>query len=188
MIQSFQSRGVLAYKEKSPPSSSHRDLKALQLSPESPMLIHGDNTPNLGLSWIFEASRARGFVLRSQELQILSFIWEIQPGHLAARLGCAEMKVATCDDLAIKLIILGWNVKHRILQNVDPRKRISEKRTTNKAKTDKTEHGIEKSGKDKVKDQKVKVKAEADIEEILDGPTCTHLMGRDSPLSIHMKT
>ncbi|GJR57048.1 hypothetical protein Tco_1499210 [Tanacetum coccineum] len=41
--------GVLAYKEKSPPSSSHRDLKALQLSPESPMLIHGDNTPNLGV-------------------------------------------------------------------------------------------------------------------------------------------
>ncbi|GJY93456.1 reverse transcriptase domain-containing protein [Tanacetum coccineum] len=31
----------------------------------------------VGLSWIFEASRARGFVLRSQELQILSFIWEI---------------------------------------------------------------------------------------------------------------
>ncbi|GJR01915.1 reverse transcriptase domain-containing protein [Tanacetum coccineum] len=29
------------------------------------------------LSWIFEASRAHGFVLRSQELQILSFIWEI---------------------------------------------------------------------------------------------------------------
>ncbi|GJX96690.1 reverse transcriptase domain-containing protein [Tanacetum coccineum] len=34
------------------------------------------------------------------------------PGHLAARLGCAETKVATWDDLAFKLIILGWNVKH----------------------------------------------------------------------------
>ncbi|GKC43897.1 reverse transcriptase domain-containing protein [Tanacetum coccineum] len=34
------------------------------------------------LSWIFEASRARGFVLRSQELQILSFIWEIQYPNL----------------------------------------------------------------------------------------------------------
>ncbi|GJS69715.1 hypothetical protein Tco_0702556 [Tanacetum coccineum] len=43
-----------------------------------------------------------------------------KPGHLAARLGCAETKVATWDDLAFKLIILGWNVKHRILQNVDP--------------------------------------------------------------------
>ncbi|GKC30549.1 hypothetical protein Tco_1037843, partial [Tanacetum coccineum] len=30
------------------------------------------------LSQIFEASRARDFVLRSLELQILSFIWEIQ--------------------------------------------------------------------------------------------------------------
>nr|GEW42844.1 hypothetical protein [Tanacetum cinerariifolium] len=35
-----------------------------------------------------------------------------KPGHLAARLGCAEMKVATWDDLAFKLITLGWNVKH----------------------------------------------------------------------------
>ncbi|GJV10130.1 hypothetical protein Tco_1351671 [Tanacetum coccineum] len=35
-----------------------------------------------GLSWIFEASRARDFVLRSQELQILSFIWEIQYPNL----------------------------------------------------------------------------------------------------------
>ncbi|GKG12387.1 hypothetical protein Tco_0346624, partial [Tanacetum coccineum] len=41
--------GGLAYKEKSPPSSSHRGLKAFQLSPESPMVIHEDNTPNLGV-------------------------------------------------------------------------------------------------------------------------------------------
>ncbi|GJY19463.1 hypothetical protein Tco_0390954 [Tanacetum coccineum] len=40
---------VLAYKEKSPPSSSHRGLNAYQLSPESSMMIHGDNTPNLGV-------------------------------------------------------------------------------------------------------------------------------------------
>ncbi|GKC46144.1 hypothetical protein Tco_1063866 [Tanacetum coccineum] len=46
---------------------------------------------------------------------------EILRAHVAARLGCAETKVATLDDLAFKLIILGWNVKHRILQNVDPR-------------------------------------------------------------------
>ncbi|GJZ04224.1 reverse transcriptase domain-containing protein [Tanacetum coccineum] len=39
-------------------------------------------TVPLGLSWIFEASRARGFVLRSQELQILSFILEIQYPNL----------------------------------------------------------------------------------------------------------
>ncbi|GJX26299.1 hypothetical protein Tco_0232595 [Tanacetum coccineum] len=40
---------VLAYTEKSPPYSSYRGLKVFQLSPESPMLIHGDNTPNLGV-------------------------------------------------------------------------------------------------------------------------------------------
>ncbi|GKF29922.1 hypothetical protein Tco_0096264, partial [Tanacetum coccineum] len=40
---------VLAYKEKSPPYSSYQGFKAFQLSPESPMLIHGDNTPNLGV-------------------------------------------------------------------------------------------------------------------------------------------
>nr|GEX06849.1 hypothetical protein [Tanacetum cinerariifolium] len=33
------------------------------------------------------------------------------PGHLAARLGCAETKAATWDDLAFKFITLGWNVK-----------------------------------------------------------------------------
>ncbi|GJX37460.1 hypothetical protein Tco_0250763 [Tanacetum coccineum] len=42
--------GVLAYKEKSPPSSSHRGLKASKLfHHKSPRLIHGDNTPNLGV-------------------------------------------------------------------------------------------------------------------------------------------
>ncbi|GJW93948.1 hypothetical protein Tco_0173620 [Tanacetum coccineum] len=42
--------GVLAYKEKSPPSSSHRGFKASKLFlHESPMLIHHDNTPNLGV-------------------------------------------------------------------------------------------------------------------------------------------
>ncbi|GJY09341.1 hypothetical protein Tco_0377526 [Tanacetum coccineum] len=117
--------GILASEEKSPPYSSHRGFKASKLSyHKSPMLIHGDNTPNLGvrhphfypplqaqvwgdwvnlsdpkqalrgrhpmlilvilcrLSQIFEASRACGFVLRSQELQILSFIWEIQYPNL----------------------------------------------------------------------------------------------------------
>ncbi|GJX93581.1 hypothetical protein Tco_0348167 [Tanacetum coccineum] len=69
--------------EKSPHFLSHRGFKASKIfHHKSPMLILGDNTPNLGLSQIFEASRARGFVLRSQELQILSFIWEIQYPNL----------------------------------------------------------------------------------------------------------
>ncbi|GKB52762.1 hypothetical protein Tco_0903515 [Tanacetum coccineum] len=42
--------GVLALKKKSPPSSSHRGLKASKIfHHKSPMLIHGDNTPNLGV-------------------------------------------------------------------------------------------------------------------------------------------
>ncbi|GKA14988.1 reverse transcriptase domain-containing protein [Tanacetum coccineum] len=54
------------------------------------------------------------------DLLLFSSKNEEKPGHLAARLGCAETKVATWDDLAFKLIILGWNVKRRFLQNVDP--------------------------------------------------------------------
>ncbi|GKA53554.1 hypothetical protein Tco_0746869 [Tanacetum coccineum] len=67
--------GVLASKKKSPPSSSHRGLKASKLfHQKSPMLIHDCSD--------FEASRARGFVLRSLELQILSFILGIQYPNL----------------------------------------------------------------------------------------------------------
>ncbi|GJV69402.1 hypothetical protein Tco_1484911, partial [Tanacetum coccineum] len=53
--------GVLAYKEKSPLSSSHRGFKASKLFlHESPMLIHHDNTPNLGDFPDCDDSRARG--------------------------------------------------------------------------------------------------------------------------------
>ncbi|GKF42983.1 hypothetical protein Tco_0126325, partial [Tanacetum coccineum] len=42
--------GVHASKEISPPSSSHQGFKASKLSlHKSPMLIHRDNTPNLGV-------------------------------------------------------------------------------------------------------------------------------------------
>nr|GEV83855.1 hypothetical protein [Tanacetum cinerariifolium] len=40
-----------------------------------------------------------------------------ESGHLAARLGCAETKVVTWDDLAFKLITLGWNEKHKNYAN-----------------------------------------------------------------------
>ncbi|GJX50288.1 reverse transcriptase domain-containing protein [Tanacetum coccineum] len=55
-----------------------------------------------------------------------------KPGHLAARLGCAEKKVATWDDLAFKLIILRWNVKHST---------YIEKITRKRSKPDKHGHG-----------------------------------------------
>ncbi|GJX65607.1 hypothetical protein Tco_0299950 [Tanacetum coccineum] len=76
--------GVLASKEKSPPSSSHRGFKASKLFHKSPMLIHGENIPILDvlIAPDFEASRARGFVLRSLELHILSFIMGIQYPNL----------------------------------------------------------------------------------------------------------
>ncbi|GJW57483.1 hypothetical protein Tco_0104214 [Tanacetum coccineum] len=64
--------GVLASKEKSPPSSSHRGFKASKL-------FHHKSPMN---AQIFEASRARGFVLRSLELQILGFNLGIQYPNL----------------------------------------------------------------------------------------------------------
>ncbi|GKF52428.1 hypothetical protein Tco_0159338, partial [Tanacetum coccineum] len=46
--------GVLASKEKSPPSSSHRGFKASKLfHDKSPMLIHGENNPNLGVRHLY---------------------------------------------------------------------------------------------------------------------------------------
>nr|GEU30227.1 reverse transcriptase domain-containing protein [Tanacetum cinerariifolium] len=42
---------------------------------------------------------------------------QVKPGRLASRLGCAETKVVTWDDLAFKLITLGWNVKHKNFAN-----------------------------------------------------------------------
>ncbi|GJY90630.1 hypothetical protein Tco_0505826 [Tanacetum coccineum] len=77
--------GVLASKEKSPPSLSHRGFKASKLfHHKSPMLIHGGDIPILDvpIASDFEASRARGFVLHSLELQILSFIMGIQYPNL----------------------------------------------------------------------------------------------------------
>ncbi|GJQ98412.1 hypothetical protein Tco_0009551 [Tanacetum coccineum] len=71
--------GVLASKEKSPPSSSHRGFKASKLfHHKSPMLIYGEDIPILDVPIApdFEASRARGFVLRSLELQSSASLWE----------------------------------------------------------------------------------------------------------------
>ncbi|GJX22047.1 hypothetical protein Tco_0226492 [Tanacetum coccineum] len=63
--------GVLASKKKSPPSSSHRGFKTFPLSSKSPMMIYGENIPifDVPIALDYEASRARGFVLRSLELQ-----------------------------------------------------------------------------------------------------------------------
>ncbi|GJU34495.1 hypothetical protein Tco_1182849 [Tanacetum coccineum] len=75
--------GVLASKEKSSSSLSLRGFKASKLfHQKSPMLIHGDNTPNLGDFPDCDDSRARGYVLHSLELHILSFILGIRYPNL----------------------------------------------------------------------------------------------------------
>ncbi|GJW63516.1 hypothetical protein Tco_0115400 [Tanacetum coccineum] len=80
--------GILAFnEEKSPHLLSHRGFKAFQLFSESPMMIYGEDIPILDVRFLhlcppwpaqvwgieiasdYEASRARGFVLRSLELQ-----------------------------------------------------------------------------------------------------------------------
>ncbi|GJW53794.1 hypothetical protein Tco_0097879 [Tanacetum coccineum] len=63
---------------------SHRGFKTFLLSSKSPVMIFGGDIPILDFSIAldFEASRARGFVLRSLELQILSFIMGIQYPNL----------------------------------------------------------------------------------------------------------
>ncbi|GJZ23418.1 hypothetical protein Tco_0560877 [Tanacetum coccineum] len=72
------------------PELSHRGSKAFKVIKifESPMEIfpcsYGEDIRVLDVPYcpFFEASRARGFVLRSQELQILSFILGIQYPNL----------------------------------------------------------------------------------------------------------
>ncbi|GKE22391.1 hypothetical protein Tco_1433903 [Tanacetum coccineum] len=67
------------------------------------------------------------------------------------------------------------------LIDYDVWKRISDKRTKNQAKTDKTEHGMEEQSKPKSTPTKSKVKVKAETEEMLNGPTRTHLMGQVNP-------
>ncbi|GKA70940.1 hypothetical protein Tco_0777079 [Tanacetum coccineum] len=77
--------GILAAgEEKSPHLLSYWGFKAFQLISKSPMMIFGGDIPILDVPIApdFEASRAHGFVLRSLELQILSFIMGIQYPNL----------------------------------------------------------------------------------------------------------
>ncbi|GKG07550.1 hypothetical protein Tco_0330519, partial [Tanacetum coccineum] len=65
--------GVLASKEKYPPSSSHRGFKASKLfHHKSQMMIYGGNIPTLDvpIASDYDASRARGFVLRSLDKRL----------------------------------------------------------------------------------------------------------------------
>nr|GEV15838.1 reverse transcriptase domain-containing protein [Tanacetum cinerariifolium] len=69
-------------------------------------------------------------------------------------------------------VIFGSNLRDKIIGNgYSQEDKI-------KAKPDKTKQGMESVEKSKSKSTKSKVKDEAEIEEMLNGPTCTHLMGR----------
>ncbi|GKB86746.1 hypothetical protein Tco_0959018 [Tanacetum coccineum] len=59
-----------------------------------------------------ESDSARRNVEQKPGLLAVLRYWREEWERKAARLGCAETKFATWDDLAFKLIILGWNVKH----------------------------------------------------------------------------
>ncbi|GJS83047.1 hypothetical protein Tco_0749588 [Tanacetum coccineum] len=83
----FNPGSLSSNEEKSPHLLSHRGFnpsKIISDFSESPMMISGGDIPILDVSIarIFEASRAHGFVLRSLELQILSFIMGIQYPNL----------------------------------------------------------------------------------------------------------
>ncbi|GJR12705.1 hypothetical protein Tco_0795357 [Tanacetum coccineum] len=97
-------------------------------------------------------------------------------GHVAYRLDLPEELNGVHDTFHVS------NLKKFLADptlQVPGMKRISDKRTKNQVKKDKTEHGMEKREKSK----STKVKGKAVNEEILNGPTRTHLMGRVSPLS-----
>ncbi|GKE75799.1 hypothetical protein Tco_1537840 [Tanacetum coccineum] len=70
----FNSSILASNEEKSPHLLSHRGFKAFQFFSESPMMIYGGNIPTLDvlISPDYEASCARGFVLRSLKLQSLA--------------------------------------------------------------------------------------------------------------------
>ncbi|GKD34528.1 hypothetical protein Tco_1250037 [Tanacetum coccineum] len=74
--------GILASnEEKSPHLLSHRGFnpsKIISDFSESPMMIYEKDIPILDvpIALDFEASRARGFVLRSLELQSSASLWE----------------------------------------------------------------------------------------------------------------
>ncbi|GJX02715.1 reverse transcriptase domain-containing protein [Tanacetum coccineum] len=67
---------------------------------------------NRGLKRILERTVGENHASWSDKLDeaLWAFRNAFKPGHLAARLGCAETKVATWDDIAFKLIILRYGI------------------------------------------------------------------------------
>nr|GEZ18969.1 hypothetical protein [Tanacetum cinerariifolium] len=76
---------------------------------------------NLGITFYAYTENLKVFETKGSCVPILVSVRCQKPGHLAARLGCAETKVATWDDLAFKIMPFGLNVKHLnvFCKNVD---------------------------------------------------------------------
>nr|GEU67198.1 reverse transcriptase domain-containing protein [Tanacetum cinerariifolium] len=73
----------------------------------------------LPLNGLITSSEVKSdFESEDPRVSILVSVGCQKPVYLAARLGCAETKVTTWDDLAFKLIILGWNVQNDTGYNV----------------------------------------------------------------------
>nr|GEY61058.1 hypothetical protein [Tanacetum cinerariifolium] len=64
------------------------------------------------LSNLSHPENLKVFKTKGPRVPILVSVRCQKPGHLAARLGCAETKVATWDDLAFKIMPFGLNVEH----------------------------------------------------------------------------
>nr|GEV76425.1 reverse transcriptase domain-containing protein [Tanacetum cinerariifolium] len=111
----FTQSTIVSNQKKSHDLLPHRGLEAFQPSSECPMMVYGKNTP------ILDVPNLKVFETKGPRVLILVSVGCQKPGHLAIRLGCAETKVATWDDLAFKLITLGWNVKHEnFCKNFNP--------------------------------------------------------------------
>nr|GEY06508.1 hypothetical protein [Tanacetum cinerariifolium] len=84
-----------------------KNEKKLAISHAS-LMLEDFNPPLYELPFFKEVpGNLRVFETKGPRVSILVSVGCQKPGHLATRLGCAETKVVTWDDLAFKLITLG---------------------------------------------------------------------------------
>ncbi|GJS55400.1 reverse transcriptase domain-containing protein [Tanacetum coccineum] len=128
-----------------------------------------------GLSHIFEAYHARGFVLRSQELQILSFIWEIQyPNLIDKRLSLSilnkRLRVYVETLLKTLRTIFNSSMGEGSIDLIMPAAVVTDiqEKDKNRSQNDKTEHENGKSVKEKSKSKPTSLDDKLAWEELID--------------------